>query len=195
MAQNDFFKRYIDAGLEFTAMTQSKAEALVKDLVNAGEVQADQARETVAEFLERSRKSSERLIETVSEEVKEQITNLGLASKADVDRAEQRLLSLFGAGTSAARTSARKASSTAKKTAKKASKKASAAKKSATRKTAAKKAAGTRTAKKATRKAAGKKAAATRTAKKTTRKAAGKKAAATRAKKSTAKRSSAAKKA
>ena len=29
MAQNDFFKRYLDAGLEFRDMTQARAEALV----------------------------------------------------------------------------------------------------------------------------------------------------------------------
>jgi hypothetical protein len=45
MAQNDIFKKYLDAGLAFTALTQARAEALVKDLVKAGEVQADQARE------------------------------------------------------------------------------------------------------------------------------------------------------
>ena len=36
MAQNDVLKRYIDAGLAFTALTQARAEALVKDLVKVG---------------------------------------------------------------------------------------------------------------------------------------------------------------
>jgi polyhydroxyalkanoate synthesis regulator phasin len=176
MAQNDFFKRYLDAGLEFRDMTQQRAESLVQDLVDAGEVRADQAREAVSEFLERSRKSSERLIETVRDEVKAQITNLGLASKDDVDRAEKRLLELFGAG--GARKRARKSTSAAKKTtkkaAKKATKKASGAKKTAARKTAAKKTAAKRsTAKKtaAARKSTAKRTAAKRaTAKKTTAK-------------------------
>ena len=101
MPQNDVFKRYLDAGLEFSALTQSRAEALVKDLVKAGEVQADQARGAVSDLLERSRKNSEKLIETVRQEVKSQITNLGLASQADIDRLEKRLASLLG--TSAAR--------------------------------------------------------------------------------------------
>jgi polyhydroxyalkanoate synthesis regulator phasin len=141
MAQNDLFKRYIDAGIAFTALTQARAEALVKDLVKAGEVQADQAREVVGDLIERSRKNSEQLLETVRREVKEQITNLGLVSKADLDRAEERIAKLIGTATAPVR----KAASTAKKAApaKKGSKKPAAkkspAKKSAAKKTAAKK--------------------------------------------------------
>jgi polyhydroxyalkanoate synthesis regulator phasin len=152
MAQNDALKRYLDAGLALTALTQARAEALVKDLVKAGEVQADQAREAVADLLDRSRQNTEKLLETVRHEVKAQITGLGLASKDDVERVEQRLLRLFGAGPGAASgtTAAKKApakkaaakkapakktaakkttSSGAKKTAKKASARSSAAKK------------------------------------------------------------------
>ena len=138
MAQNDLFKRYIDTGIAFTALTQARAEALVKDLVKAGEVQADQARETVTDILERSRKNSERLLETVRREVKEQITNLGLVSKADLDKAEERLARLIGTATAPVRNAAKKASPP-KKSAKK-----PAAKKSAAKKTAAKKSAATK---------------------------------------------------
>src|SRR3546814_12682097 len=95
MAQNDLFRRYLDAGLELTALTQAKAEALVGDLVKAGEVQADQARDAVTDLLERSRKSSERLLETVRSEVKTQIEKLGLARKEDLDPAEPPILRLF----------------------------------------------------------------------------------------------------
>ena len=98
MAQNDVLKRYIDAGLAFTALTQARAEELVKDLVKTGEVQADQAREAVADLLERSRKNSEKLLETVRTEVRQQITSLGLATQADLDRIEQRIASVIGTG-------------------------------------------------------------------------------------------------
>ena len=74
MPQNDLIKRYVDAAVSFTAITQARAEALVKDLVKAGEVQADQARDAVSDLLERSRKSSENLLDTVRTEVRQQIT-------------------------------------------------------------------------------------------------------------------------
>jgi polyhydroxyalkanoate synthesis regulator phasin len=120
MAQNDIFKRYIDAGLEFAALTQARAEELVKDLVKVGEVQADQARDAVAELLERSRKNSEKLVETVRNEVRGQITNLGLATQADLDRIEKRLASLLGAATAPAKKAPAKKAPAKKTAAKKA---------------------------------------------------------------------------
>jgi polyhydroxyalkanoate synthesis regulator phasin len=141
MAQNDIFKKYLDAGLAFTALTQARAEALVKDLVKAGEVQADQAREAVADLLERSRKNSEKLIETVRTEVRSQITGLGLVSKTDLDKLEARVAGLFGAATKPAKAAAKKAAPAAKAAAKKATpKKAPAKKKAAAKRPAAKKA-------------------------------------------------------
>jgi polyhydroxyalkanoate synthesis regulator phasin len=138
MAQNDFLKRYLDAGLAFTALTQARAEALVKDLVKAGEVQADQAREVVTDLLERSRKNSEKLIETVRTEVRSQITGLGLVSKADLDKLEARVAGLFGAATKPAKAAAKKATpkATKKAPAKKAAAKRPAAKKAAAKKQA-----------------------------------------------------------
>ena len=154
MAQNDVLKRYIDTGLAFTALTQARAEALVKDLVKAGEVQADQAREAVADLVDRSRRNSEKLLETVRREVKEQITSLGLVSKADLDKAEARISSLLGAASAPVRKAADSASSAAGRasaTAKKATaKKAPVAKKAPAKKAPAKKT----TAAKATKKQA-----------------------------------------
>ena len=138
MAQSDILKRYIDSGLAFTAMTQARAEALVKELVKAGEVQAEQAREAVSDLVERSRKNSEQLLETVRREVKEQITSLGLVSKADLDKAEQRLATLIGAATSPVRKAAERVP-TKKAPAKKATAKKAPAKKATAKKAAAKK--------------------------------------------------------
>jgi polyhydroxyalkanoate synthesis regulator phasin len=131
MAQNDVLKRYIDTGLAFTALTQARAEALVKDLVKAGEVQADQAREAVGDLVERSRKNSEKLLETVRREVKDQITNLGLVSKADLDKAEARLSSLLGVKKAGARKAPAKKAPAKKTAAKKAPAAAKATKKQA----------------------------------------------------------------
>ena len=159
MAQNDLLKRYIDAGLAFTSLTQSRAEALVKDLVKAGELQADQARDTVADLLERSRKNSEKLLETVRTEVRQQITSLGIATQEDLDRIEERIASLLGTAAAPGqegrgeepRTEGRPRRRRAKKAA---AKKATPAKKTAAKKTAPAK----KTAKKAAKKAAAKKA-------------------------------------
>ena len=156
MATNEFLKRYLDLGLALASPTQARAEALVKELVKAGEVQSDQARELVAIVIERGRLNGEKLIETVRAEVKHQITSMGLASRSDIERVEQRLSSLFGSApartaappaaapkadapkTDAPKTAAKK--TPAKKTpAKKAVAKKAVAKKAVARKTPAKK--------------------------------------------------------
>ncbi|MEQ1787401.1 MAG: hypothetical protein ABL966_10130 [Acidimicrobiales bacterium] len=136
MAQNDILKRYIDTVADFTSLTQSRAESLVRDLVKAGEVQADQARDAVVELLERSRKHSETLLETIRTEVRAQITGFGLASQADLDRIEQRISSLLGTASAPVK----KAAAAAKAPAKKAPAKKAPAKKAAAKKAPAKKA-------------------------------------------------------
>ncbi len=118
MDQNDLLKRYLDAGMAFTAMTQTRAEAIVKDFVKAGEVQVEQARETANELLERSRQNSEKLAESIRKEIKQQVSNLGLATKDDIARLERKI----AAATASKKTGTRK--SGAKKSAKRAAKRA-----------------------------------------------------------------------
>lgn len=94
MDQPDLLRRLLDAGMTFTAMTQARAEALIRDLVRAGEVQAEQAQSVVDELVERSRRNSERLIDAVRTEIRAQMSSLGLATTADVERLEQRVRDL-----------------------------------------------------------------------------------------------------
>ena len=94
MAQTDLLKRYLDAGLAFTQMTQQRAEAIIKDLVKAGEVQAEQATARRNELMERSRQNTERLVEMVRKEVRDQIRNLGLATQSDVEALRKEIASL-----------------------------------------------------------------------------------------------------
>ena len=91
MAENPLIKRYLDAGMAFTQMTQSRAEAIVKDLVKAGEVQAQKTEELVNQIVERSRQNTDRLLEVVRKEVRDQIAGLGLATKDDIARLEKKL--------------------------------------------------------------------------------------------------------
>lgn len=112
MAQSDLLKRYLDAGLAFTQMTQQRAEAIVKDLVRAGEVQAEQATARRNELVERSKQNTDRLVESVRREVRDQIRSLGLATQSDIESLRREIASLKGSATTVA--PAKK--STAKKT-------------------------------------------------------------------------------
>lgn len=94
MAQTDMLRRYLDAGIAFTKMTQERAEAIVRDLVGAGEVGADQASSAVQDLVDRSRENTERLLETVRAEINVQIGNLGLATRDDIESLRQEIAAL-----------------------------------------------------------------------------------------------------
>jgi len=91
MPQNDSLKRYLDAGMAFTQMTRSRAEAIVKDLVKAGEIQQKQAQKQVDDLLERSRKNTEQLLDVIRSEVTSQLSALGLATRDDIARLEAKI--------------------------------------------------------------------------------------------------------
>jgi polyhydroxyalkanoate synthesis regulator phasin len=91
MAQSDVLKRYLDAGAAFTQLTQKRAEAIVSELVSAGEVQASQASQAVQDLIDRSRATTEALLAQVRSEVASQVEALGLATKSDIHRLEKRI--------------------------------------------------------------------------------------------------------
>lgn len=136
MAQNDLLKRYLDAGVAFTQLTQAKAEEIVRDLVKAGEVQTDDARKRVEELVERSRQNTEGILALVRAEVQTQVSKLGLVPRSEVDALKRELSQLKAQQpkTTVAKAPAAKKAAPAKKAAKKTVKKA--AKAPAAKKTA-----------------------------------------------------------
>ncbi len=131
MAQNPLIKRLLDAGVQFTEMTQSRAEAIVKDLVKTGEVQSEQAQKFVDDLVARSRKNTDKFLEAVRQEVQTQVANLGLATQDDIARIEKKLAALgkpAAKKTAAAKTAAKKKTPAKKSTAKRAATKKSAKK-------------------------------------------------------------------
>lgn len=89
MAETNFIKRSLDAGMAFTANTQARAEELVKELVQAGEVQAEQAQALVADLIDRSRRNTEELVTQIRQELANSAETLGLATLADLSRVEE----------------------------------------------------------------------------------------------------------
>ena len=162
MAQNDLLKRYLDAGMQFTQMTQKRAEAIVRDLVKAGEVQAETAQGLVGDLVDRSRRNTEQLVTTIRSEVRNQLSVVEVVTKDAIARLEDQVAALrsqvqellpdaiserLPAGTTRrpakkpAKKKAAKKAPPQKSGAKKAPAKKRAAKKPAPRKSAAKKAA------------------------------------------------------
>jgi polyhydroxyalkanoate synthesis regulator phasin len=60
----------------FGQVTRGRAEEIVRELVNAGDIQRSQAQEWVDTLVERSRKSSDQIIEMVRHEVSAQLSRV-----------------------------------------------------------------------------------------------------------------------
>lgn len=91
MARDDLFRRSFEAGTAFLDMTRERAEALVKELVKAGEVKKGKASKLIDEVLERSRRGTEELVQIIRREIGEQVSALGLATKEDLADLERRM--------------------------------------------------------------------------------------------------------
>jgi polyhydroxyalkanoate synthesis regulator phasin len=143
MADN-VIKRLVDAGVEFTGLSQSKAEALVRKLVRDGELRRKDAEVAVATLVGRGKDTAEAFVAGVQREISAQLEKLS-ARVDDVEHRVEELVSTLVARTSgpspAASGSASTTSAAKEAPAKKAPAKKAAAKKAPAKKAAAKKAA------------------------------------------------------
>jgi polyhydroxyalkanoate synthesis regulator phasin len=90
-------------------LTRHRAEQIVRDLVQHGDVRREQASAAVREIMDASRQSRQELIRFVRGEIRAQIANLGVASKRDLERLERRIARLESQGkTTAKRSTAKK---------------------------------------------------------------------------------------
>ena len=91
MPQPPDWKRYLEAGMQFTEMRRSQARALAGDLVSTGQLARDQVAAAVDEMVAMSRRRTEELQDVVRAEVQRQLGSLGLATQADLRRLERKL--------------------------------------------------------------------------------------------------------
>lgn len=75
-------------------LTRNRAERLVRDLVNSGDVPHGQAGSLVGEILKRSSENRRELMSFVRGEIENQVQNLGLASRRDLERLERKVARL-----------------------------------------------------------------------------------------------------
>ena len=80
MASNERIKKYLDAGTVLGQVTRARAEEIVRELASAGDIQREQAQEWVDNLVERSRKTSEQILELVRHEVSAQLSKIDSAS-------------------------------------------------------------------------------------------------------------------
>jgi polyhydroxyalkanoate synthesis regulator phasin len=112
----DEVRRLALFGSGVAELTRHQAEQIVKDLVKAGDVRRQQASSAARDLYDRSKENRKQLTSIVRSEIQNQVKNLGLATKRDLERLERRIARLESdrKKTSAKRPSSKK--TTAKKT-------------------------------------------------------------------------------
>jgi polyhydroxyalkanoate synthesis regulator phasin len=132
MANNERIRKYLDAGSVFGQVTRGRAEEIVRELVNAGDIQRSQAQEWVDTLVERSRKTSEQIIEMVRHEVSTQLSRVDAKAIENLSKQVADVLKKSAdAGRRATQDATQRAEKTASAARKQAGKTASAARKQA----------------------------------------------------------------
>src|SRR6186997_313926 len=73
MPGNAVLKRLLDAGVQFTEMSQSTAEKVVNELVHNGQLRRKDAEKSVRQLAERGRSTTEHLLTAIQAEVAKQL--------------------------------------------------------------------------------------------------------------------------
>lgn len=76
MSESPLLKRMLDAGMQFTEMSQKQAEKLVKEFVKVGQVRRKDTDEMVRQMVDRGRGLSEQIVATVQAELSKQLGKL-----------------------------------------------------------------------------------------------------------------------
>ena len=115
MASNERIRKYLDAGTVLGQVSRGRAEEIVRELVNAGDIQRSQAQEWVDNLVERSRKTSEQVLELVRHEVATQLDRIdGKSLEAIANQVAEILKKSAAAGRTATKDATTQASKTAK---------------------------------------------------------------------------------
>ncbi|MCE9621616.1 MAG: hypothetical protein K8R99_04650 [Actinomycetia bacterium] len=78
MAANPLLKRMLDAGMQFTEMSQKQAEKLVKEFVKVGQARKKDSDEMVRQIVDRGRNLSEQIVATVQAELANQMSKFAV---------------------------------------------------------------------------------------------------------------------
>jgi polyhydroxyalkanoate synthesis regulator phasin len=115
MASNERIRKYLDAGTVLGQVSRGRAEEIVRELVNAGDIQRSQAQEWVDNLVERSRKTSEQVLELVRHEVTTQLDRIdGKSLEAIANQVAEILKKSAKAGRTATKDVTEQAGKTAK---------------------------------------------------------------------------------
>ena len=73
MSGNTLLKRLLDAGMNFTEISQDQAERVVKEFVKGGQARRKDTEKLVHDMVDRGRSATENLVSTVQAEITKQL--------------------------------------------------------------------------------------------------------------------------
>ena len=76
MVSNERIKKYLDAGTVLGQVTRARAEEIVRELASAGDIPREQTQEWVDNLVERSRRTSEQILDLIRHEVSAQLSKI-----------------------------------------------------------------------------------------------------------------------
>jgi polyhydroxyalkanoate synthesis regulator phasin len=97
MPLSDGWRKYLEAGAVLSQVTRVRAEEIVRELVNAGDLQRGQAEDWIEDLVERSRRRTEDLLALVRHEVDVQLHHLGLNAEDLTAQAVEIIRAAMGA--------------------------------------------------------------------------------------------------
>src|SRR5579875_161557 len=113
MARDDRLKKVSGAGADFLETARAKAESFVKEVSRSGGQSQGRAQGAFDELVGGGRRSTEQFVAAIRKEIQNQLSSLGLATKADLDALERRLSGRVAAAENAAASPAAAAASPA----------------------------------------------------------------------------------
>ena len=140
MPQTPDWAKYLNAGVEFVAVTRTQARGRAKELVAQGQLAQNQVQEFVDDLVDESRRRTDSMMELVRQEIGRQVKTLGIATKDDLARLEAKLVSRASKPAATKKPPGKKTAGKKTAGAKKAAAKKAPGKKTAGKKTAGKKA-------------------------------------------------------
>ena len=87
----ELIRKTVLAGIGAATLTKEKAEELVDELIQRGEVASEERPKVVRELVTKAEKASKEWHERVEKAVKETVERLGIPTKADLDALNRKI--------------------------------------------------------------------------------------------------------
>jgi polyhydroxyalkanoate synthesis regulator phasin len=91
---DEYTRKLALLGIGIAALTREKAEEIVNELVETGDLSEDDGKKMVKDLMSSSSKHKSALEKKIEDEVKKAATKLNLASKDDIKRLERKIAAL-----------------------------------------------------------------------------------------------------